>query len=628
VVYFCSGAHTYDWAGNLLTSTDAADATTTYTYSPANEIQSITSSANDTYHPPHLVSNVVNGPDGPVSYSLGNGLSMLRNYDALGRLQGSWVCNGPPTGGCPHAYGFSINSRKGNQVLNACDDIIGQCTTYGYDDFNRLKSSSSPAPLGFSYAYDRYGNRWSQTATAGSGPQPQFTFNAANNQISGFTYDAAGNMTGDGTHTYTYDAEGNLTAVDAGATAKYTYNAFNQRVRIDTGGTSAEFRFNPSGQRASNWDGNSLVPTRGQYYWGATPIAYYTGQTHFQHLDWLGTARLQTSYNGAVEGSYYSLPWGDGFNDTDGAAQFYSSNGAPADDAYHLAALDHDTESDTDHAQFRNYSPIQGRWLSPDPYNGSYDASNPQSFNRYAYVLNNPLSYTDPQGTNYTDSNGNYCLTWNSTNSAGTIVSNVLCTSSNPSPSSSTNLPWFISEYGGAYGQPGGQCLLSDGAVVTCPQQPTTKSPAPTKPAPNNATCQLSAPGGNYNLGPNAVALFQPQMSAALTNAFNFLNSQGITPTINSGFRSPADQIRMQNGGSGPNPAATVSWHQAGMAVDINGTSSSFFPTIISAMQAQGLTWGGTFTHRDPPHFQLPRPGTSPSAATVKACAAAAGGHG
>ncbi len=143
--------------------------------------------------------------------------------------------------------------------------------------------------------------------------------------------------------------------------------------------------------------------------------------------------------------------------------------------------------------------------------------------------------------------------------------------------------------------------------------------------APSNATCQLSAPGGNYNLGSNAVALFQPQMSAALTNAFNFLNSP---PTINSGFRSPADQARMQNGGSGPNPAATVFWHQAGMAVDINGTANSIFPTIISAMQAQGLTWGGTFTHRDPPHFQLPRPGTSPSAATVKACAAPAGGHG
>jgi|SRR5271155_2512641 len=146
--------------------------------------------------------------------------------------------------------------------------------------------------------------------------------------------------------------------------------------------------------------------------------------------------------------------------------------------------------------------------------------------------------------------------------------------------------------------------------------------------APNNTTCQLSAPGGNYNLGPNAVALFQPQMTTALTNAFNSLNSQGITPTIDSGYRTPADQARMRNGGSGANPAAVVSWHQAGMAIDIDGTGSSFFPTVVSAMQAQGLTWGGTFKARDLPHFQLPPRATSPSAATVKACAAAAaGGH-
>jgi len=61
------------------------------------------------------------------------------------------------------------------------------------------------------------------------------------------------------------------------------------------------------------------------------------------------------------------------------------------------------------------------------------------------------------------------------------------------------------------------------------------------------------------------------------------------------------------------------------MAVDINGTISSFFPSIISALRAQGLTWGGTFTHRDPPHFQLPRAGTSPTSAMVSACG---GGHG
>lgn len=143
-------------------------------------------------------------------------------------------------------------------------------------------------------------------------------------------------------------------------------------------------------------------------------------------------------------------------------------------------------------------------------------------------------------------------------------------------------------------------------------------------------TCELVAPGGNYTLGPNAVALFQPEMAAALTAAFNTLNAQGITPMINSGYRSPADQLRMQNGASGPNPAAKVSWHQAGMSVDINGTRSASFPVVIGAMKAQGMTWGGTFSRRDPPHFQLPKAGTRPTAEMVAACmaaAAAAGGQ-
>jgi hypothetical protein len=36
--------------------------------------------------------------------------------------------------------------------------------------------------------------------------------------------------------------------------------------------------------------------------------------------------------------------------------------------------------------------------MSPDPYSGSYDTSNPQSFNRYSYALNNPAALTDPEG--------------------------------------------------------------------------------------------------------------------------------------------------------------------------------------------------------------------------------------
>jgi uncharacterized protein RhaS with RHS repeats len=41
-------------------------------------------------------------------------------------------------------------------------------------------------------------------------------------------------------------------------------------------------------------------------------------------------------------------------------------------------------------------TPSQGRWLSPDPVGG--DPTNPQTLNRYAYVLNNPTTLTDPSG--------------------------------------------------------------------------------------------------------------------------------------------------------------------------------------------------------------------------------------
>jgi hypothetical protein len=106
------------------------------------------------------------------------------------------------------------------------------------------------------------------------------------------------------------------------------------------GSTATEFVFNAAGQRASIWNGSAGAQLQGQYYWGGQSVAFYSGAAaHFQHQSWQGTERMRTTYNGAQEGNFSSLPFGDG----------PVTSGSDLD-SYHYAMLDHDYESDTDHA--------------------------------------------------------------------------------------------------------------------------------------------------------------------------------------------------------------------------------------------------------------------------------------
>ena len=96
---------------------------------------------------------------------------------------------------------------------------------------------------------------------------------------------------------------------------------------------------------------------------------------------------MRTTYTGGVEGTFTSLSFGD--------AQTPSGSDL---DSYHYAQLDYDSETTASHAQFRQYNSAQGRWMSSDPYVGSYNPFDPQSMNRYSYVQNNPLGFIDPLG--------------------------------------------------------------------------------------------------------------------------------------------------------------------------------------------------------------------------------------
>jgi RHS repeat-associated protein len=292
--------------------------------------------------------------------------------------------------------------------------VLDVCNSFGYDEFDRLtaRTVTQGTVQNFTYGYDRYGNRWTQNAPQG-GPSLSISFNQGNNIIStsGFANDVVGNVTGDTFHSYSYDADGNLISVDSGATATYYYDSLNQRVRIAPTRGTYEFVWDIFGRRVSNWAASSHSFVESNAYTDSSPIAIRSGgQTEFEHQNWLGTERVRTTYNGGVAISIASLPWADGHTPS-------GDNG----DQHDFALMDRDLEDNSEHAQYRQFSTNVGRWMSPDLYAGSYDLTNPQSFNRYAYALNDPANLLDPSGLDPT------CVTDPDTNNTECTSTYVSC---------------------------------------------------------------------------------------------------------------------------------------------------------------------------------------------------------
>lgn len=160
--------------------------------------------------------------------ALGNGLTENWTYDDRGREASYSLTNGSTS-----LYSYSLSYFPNGNVMSSNDTINGDWV-FGYDDLNRMTSATvtgqehSPNAT-FAYLYDRFGNRWDQNVTSGSGPTSSLAFDA-NNHItaSGVTYDAAGDVTYDGTNTYTYDAEGRISG-DPSLNTQTFYDAQGRR---------------------------------------------------------------------------------------------------------------------------------------------------------------------------------------------------------------------------------------------------------------------------------------------------------------------------------------------------------------------------------------------------------------
>ena len=163
------------------------------------------------------------------------------------------------------------------------------------------------------------------------------------------------------------------------------YDALGRMVEQQSGSATTEILYSPAGKTAL-MNGQTLTKAFLPLPGGATAIYNSTGLAYYRHSDWIGSSRLTSSQARGLYSSSAYAPFGETYA-VSGASDpsFTGQNSDAASTLYDFT--------------FREHSPSQGRWISPDPAGvAAVDPTNPQTWNRYAYVGNNPVALIDPLG--------------------------------------------------------------------------------------------------------------------------------------------------------------------------------------------------------------------------------------
>ncbi len=299
------------------------------------------------------------------------------------------------------AYSFGTAGSNNGQIASITDSVDnGRSVTYTYDSLYRLSTAATtgstnyPA-LGLSMTYDRYGNRTDQSQTAGNPPTNHILIATATNRISGDCYDANGNLLAESappclSPTYSYDAENHTVTYSSSA---YNYDGHGFRVKkclpnCTSPTTRTVYVFTGS-KVIAEYDNGAAVgsPSREYVYSGNTLLAKIDSSgTKYYHQDHISN-RLVTDSSGNTSAQLGHFPFGESWYNV-------------TNDKLLFTTYERDAESGNDFAMARYNVNRLGRFLSPDLLNG--DISDPQSLNRYAYVLNDPCNLGDSLGLNCT----------------------------------------------------------------------------------------------------------------------------------------------------------------------------------------------------------------------------------
>jgi RHS repeat-associated protein len=187
-------------------------------------------------------------------------------------------------------------------------------------------------------------------------------------------------VTNDSIHTYTWDGYGNATTIDG---IGIIYDALDRMVEQNYSNKNTEFIYAPTGFKMQIMNGQSatddFVPLP-----GGGSVVYTATLAFYRHPDWLGSSRFASTSARAMYSDVAYAPFGE----------TYAQSGFDIS----FTGMNRDTSNGLYDFPYREYS-TQGRWSQPDPAGlAAVDPTNPQSWNRYAYVMNNPLALTDPTG--------------------------------------------------------------------------------------------------------------------------------------------------------------------------------------------------------------------------------------
>ncbi|HEV7923208.1 MAG TPA: RHS repeat-associated core domain-containing protein [Thermoanaerobaculia bacterium] len=286
--------------------------------------------------------------------------------------------------------------------------------TYVYDKIGRLKSSTLRGPdlssmQTQSFDYDAYGNLISTSKLGQTVPLP---ITDATNRLSSLGYDVSGNVIAAGTQHYDYDAVGMPNVVRLGTNTQpriiYAYTADDERLfafDVSSGTTHWTLRgFDNKILRDLKQNGFTWTVERDYIYRDGLLLAALKSGGAVEHysLDHLGTPRLVTDGVGNKVGHHVYWPFGEEWSPgttQESSPLRFTGHERDADPTGGTAPLDYM------HARY--YGSEWGRFLSVDAVlNIDRALRQPQNWNRYSYVMNNPMRFTDPTGREHVQEPG------------------------------------------------------------------------------------------------------------------------------------------------------------------------------------------------------------------------------